>query len=350
MEDPQETTFTTAPAFWHRIDGGWVGFPAHRSALLIVPADEPIPEVFPVDAKLLDTAPPAAPDGHLALAGLRPDWTLSVMCHDKPVRLRCHIGGTDWLRQRLLPLAAFGDTAAAQNLDLAPMPCGGYAIWQDGKAAATAGDPHELASELYGVLLQICLSPHAALLHLHAASVVVNDRPLILAAPSHGGKTTLAIALQARGATLLSDDTIAIDATDGSLAALPFGMRVRPNGWDLARAYLADDIHNIRPGQNGDRMIAPRLSGKVALTAGPAAAVILMERQSPASDARAGVSRLTAAEGLMGLVACGASLGGAPDDVAARALCDWANTIPFHWMTYDTPEQGALIVETFAVR
>jgi len=56
-------------------------------------------------------------------------------------------------------------------------------------------------------------------LSLHATTVVLNQRALVLTGPSGVGKSTLALRMMALGATLLADDITWFDAPDGALTA-----------------------------------------------------------------------------------------------------------------------------------
>ncbi len=56
---------------------------------------------------------------------------------------------------------------------------------------------------------------------LHASGVVLGDRALLFAGAPGAGKSSLAAALLHRGATLLSDDTVALQLRHGELAAHP---------------------------------------------------------------------------------------------------------------------------------
>ena len=69
--------------------------------------------------------------------------------------------------------------------------------------------------------------PFAAVVHglevFHTSVVRVGDRGVVFTSPSGGGKSTLAVALVLRGAELVADDVMAVDAddVDGPLLAHP---------------------------------------------------------------------------------------------------------------------------------
>ncbi|WP_205697114.1 hypothetical protein [Conexibacter sp. SYSU D00693] len=69
------------------------------------------------------------------------------------------------------------------------------------------------------------LLPFAALLHglevLHAGAVALGGGAVAVAAPSHGGKSTLLGALVARGAPLVADDVVAAELCDGDVVVHP---------------------------------------------------------------------------------------------------------------------------------
>jgi serine kinase of HPr protein (carbohydrate metabolism regulator) len=56
---------------------------------------------------------------------------------------------------------------------------------------------------------------------IHATSVMIDGRALLLAGPSGCGKSDLALRLIDRGATLVSDDYTVLSARDGTLFASP---------------------------------------------------------------------------------------------------------------------------------
>lgn len=56
---------------------------------------------------------------------------------------------------------------------------------------------------------------------IHATSVMIDGRAMLLAGPSGCGKSDLALRLIDRGALLVSDDYTAIEARDGTLFASP---------------------------------------------------------------------------------------------------------------------------------
>jgi hypothetical protein len=85
-------------------------------------------------------------------------------------------------------------------------------------------DP-EPASVEWTTLITAQALPLAATLRglevLHASGVVVDDKALLFAGAPGAGKSSLAAALLHRGATLLSDDTVALETRDGALVAHP---------------------------------------------------------------------------------------------------------------------------------
>jgi hypothetical protein len=85
-------------------------------------------------------------------------------------------------------------------------------------------DPEPGSSE-WSTLLTAQALPLAATLRglevLHASGVVLMGGAALFAGPSGAGKSSLAAALLRRGATLLSDDTVALEPRDGTLIAYP---------------------------------------------------------------------------------------------------------------------------------
>jgi hypothetical protein len=123
-----------------------------------------------------------------------------------------------------------GDTVLL-SVDLAP-PAGylvhapGFArilVTPDGTELICAPEPG--GNSDWSTLLPAQALPLAATLRgfevLHASGVVLRDRATLLTGPPGAGKSSLAAALMRRGATLLSDDTIALESREGTLIAHP---------------------------------------------------------------------------------------------------------------------------------
>ena len=81
---------------------------------------------------------------------------------------------------------------------------------------------------------------------IHAATLVVDGRALLLPGRSHAGKTTLAMALAAAGATLASDEYALVGA-DGRVAGWPRPARIR-DGAASRRAPVADGLDPVEVG------------------------------------------------------------------------------------------------------
>ncbi|WP_044563874.1 hypothetical protein [Azospirillum sp. B4] len=310
--------------------------------MMILPEGEP--SVVPSSGDPEESSGPTTDWPHVAAQPV--SWSLMLACGGRPVTVRGRVPVPPFLDQRLAPLAtpaAALPSATGPVIDLAA-DGDGYGLWLDGSWRASARHPNEIACELLGLLAEAALHPEPALLLTHAAGLVVNGVPLLLAAPTQGGKTTLATTLLVRGATLLSDDTVAVAATDWRLASVATSLRVRPG----ARRLLADALAPVEDAlamDDGTRFIAPQALGTVTAHSGAAAAVVLLDR---APGLRPSLTPLRGAEGLMALVGAGAALAGPSDVARAQTLARWAQSTPFLWMSYDSPQQGAAALEAFA--
>ncbi|HEU5209590.1 MAG TPA: hypothetical protein VFU06_09275, partial [Longimicrobiales bacterium] len=132
---------------------------------------------------------------------------------------------------------------------------------------------------------------------LHASAVEVNGTALALVAPKGTGKSTLALALVAAGATLLTDDMLRIDLRAGARVS-PGVQRLRLHP-DSAAAATAVDIR-FEHGNGGKRLsvgLRPRADAAASV---PLRAVYLL--QPVGSGARARRTRLDGARATMTLL------------------------------------------------
>lgn len=123
-------------------------------------------------------------------------------------------------------------------------------------------DTPEIETFLCSVVAGIVLHRRGALA-LHAACVAIGGTAVAIAAPSGGGKSTLAAALSAAGHGLLTDDICRVTFPPAGALAMPGPPRLRL--WpDAARAlgYQPADLAAARPGH-------PKRVLAVAAAAGP---------------------------------------------------------------------------------
>jgi hypothetical protein len=136
-----------------------------------------------------------------------PDWTLTIASASAPASDAVPlgertVGGESYRLAR---------TSAGLRLEYSHAGCfeissrGSEIVWQP-----TTDANVELARAIVlGPALALALEANG-LLCLHGSAVAIGDRAVAFLAPKHHGKSTLALALTAGGARLISDDTLAV--------------------------------------------------------------------------------------------------------------------------------------------
>ena len=269
--------------------------------------------------------------------------------HGRIIRLRSQIFPLTprWLA-RLTPLTAKAGSAPDHHLDLTRA-AQGCQLWSDGRPVQQTLAAHEVIGEIYGALLELAVAPRELALLAHVGGLVVDGRPLLLSAPSGGGKTLLTVALAAAGAGLMGDDAVAILAGDFSVVGLPVAIGIRSAGWDLVRALLPPEAAMIPPNEFGRRWAPPCLVGRGVERSGPAAAVILLDRQpSWPAGAKADWRQVDSSQGLAALIDAGAALPGAATLAAARRLAQWSDQTGFFRFRYGSLASGVEGVHALA--
>lgn len=178
-------------------------------------------------------------------------------------------------------------------------------------------------------------------LFFHAASVAVEGRGLLLVGPKGAGKSTLALALAARGHCLLGDETGCYLPATGEL--LPFRRPVAIKPGPRAAA-ISDALRRLDPVADEEGLVragVEELLGPSEATAVPLFAVVFLEAFGPASRLarvwpgreelsalqplasslvnRPASERVFAMARLLGSAACYRFIAGEPD-AAARTL------------------------------
>lgn len=90
--------------------------------------------------------------------------------------------------------------------------------------------PFEAASPLEVARLLVQWAVQSAAKHyiFHAGAVALEDRAVLLPAPSFSGKSTLTVALAQRGFGILSDEVGAVEMANGRLVGFPRSLSLRP--------------------------------------------------------------------------------------------------------------------------
>lgn len=168
----------------------------------------------------------------------RTDWTLRVVDAEPPTDAdaeelgRQRVGKLEW---RL--------TRSAAGLQLWFPPFGRCAIDPEGSELTWyLGDDRRLEflrAAVLGPVLALALH-EAGTLCLHGAAVGIGDQAIALVAPKHHGKSTLALALVRAGATLVTDDSIAVDPESAAVRPGVHSVRLWQDSADELAAHVAE--------------------------------------------------------------------------------------------------------------
>jgi len=161
--------------------------------------------------------------------GLAPTWSFQRIKGPAPDRTTTLLGEE----------SIYGDVSARlyrspEGLRIVVDDTGTYDIGTDGTtitcyALGTAWDDF-VRAHLMGRVLATVLHLDGALM-LHGSTVAIGGRAVTFLAPKHQGKTTLALALTAAGAELMSDDAVPVEFDHPAPVARPgvHSMRVDPD-------------------------------------------------------------------------------------------------------------------------
>lgn len=204
-------------------------------------------------------------------------------------------------------------------------------------STAMASDTGYWKTTIFPMLLSI-VAGSVGLVELHASCVAKNGLGLILAGPSHSGKSTLTMALHAAGFALLSDDRTFCSVRNGRLSAWglprPLKLRREAASWfDEFRDREPTDVQNgervfhFEPKQRDAFQCEPRLLVFLQRTEERSFSMIPMKRSSARTriesdllaEAPEAVRRQSETlERLLPLPCCTLRYGGRPQEIAER--------------------------------
>ena len=253
------------------------------------------------------------------------DAELHLHCEAAAVRLSFHTPPGD-----PLPLEAAtvfrpflaGPRAQATRLAVVAH-AGRYLVAVDG--APRAWLPAErIVPELKAVLTErLTQSVGEGAFLLHAALLARRGEALLIAGPPGAGKTTLALALSARGLACAGDDIVRV-APDGALAGIPFSPASKSGAWPLLAAY-APEVQALRPHLRADGQWVRYVPATVAPPVERLAWALLLDRRSDAPAALEPVAGLEMlAELLASALSADRRLHGAALEAFARSLAHTA--------------------------
>ncbi len=149
------------------------------------------------------------PDLRPAFSGGKPLWTLRVSEAGSPGKPTAPRGELELAPGLVVRLA---DTATGLRLDFAPV--GTFELSRDGAEITwypvPAARPEIARMLILGQVFALALHGDG-LLCLHGSGVAIAGRGIAFLAPKFHGKSTLALALTAAGARLITDDLVAIE-------------------------------------------------------------------------------------------------------------------------------------------
>jgi hypothetical protein len=200
-----------------------------------------------------------------------------------------------------------------------------FRLSKDGESFASSGQAIDLVPHLIHLLDEAVVQRLTALRAVHAGTVLVNGRALLLPGATHSGKSSIVAELLRRGATYFSDEYALIDA-DGLVHPYPRPLLLRrgspeqfpvlagecnarvgntpaPVGWILLAQYEAGSAWSITPVPQSLALVALLQNTPHALADSPeliemfqravAGATCYAGRRAEAADAATEIMRLT---------------------------------------------------------
>lgn len=221
-----------------------------------------------------------------------------------------------------------------------------YGVWRDGIAIATNLERVSVRRICLQALLMALLPPLDVAALLHASSVSIAERAILLAGATGSGKTTLMIALIGTGATYLADDLTALDPSGRRVAPFPVAASVKKGSWGILQRQFPS-LDRCRVFKVGERMVryvypAPALD---AVSRPTTIGALVFPTYDPAL-ADVSVERIRPEQALSGLLETGSEVVGAWRSI--KPLTTLVNETPAWCVTFPDLASGVTAVRRLA--
>ena len=238
---------------------------------------------------------------------------------------------TPVLGDLLTPLFPFSRVEALARVDLSfavvADAIDGWTLYSGRRPIARSTSRGDLFPQVEWAIARTALQSLSTHLALHTAAVARDGRVCLVVGPSGAGKTTLALALCARGWRLLGDDVILIDRRDASLRAFPRSLMVkRPWSAPVALDGLLTRGTLVATSRGEVLYCPPHALGPAYLTTARSVGTVAFVAQGAAQ-----VERMGRAAGVLGLIEQTGSERTSEHDVSL--LVRLTETAAFHRIT-----------------
>ena len=113
-------------------------------------------------------------------------------------------------------------------------------VLANGECLASEDTPSAARSVLLQEMVRLSEDEQEWLAVVHAGACGTESECVLLAAPSHSGKTTLMAALMHHGLVFYSDDSVPIEKTTLKVAAMPFALMIREGSWGVLQSRFPE--------------------------------------------------------------------------------------------------------------
>ncbi|MCH9809038.1 MAG: hypothetical protein K0U74_15035 [Alphaproteobacteria bacterium] len=246
--------------------------------------------------------------------------------------------------QNLKPLIS-SNTAGPFTTITATTTSRGFTVDRDGIAIASDCDLGIVRRVIIQSLMIALLPRENVAAILHASSISIAERGIILAGSTGSGKTTLMMALVKRGAKYLCDDFTALGQAGDRISSFPLAASLKSPSWDLLKRDfpLIDQSKRLQVVNRQVRYVDPAPNDPALSFTNSPSLIVFPEFQAGASlHSR----QLSPEESLGMLLTTGSEIVGASDTI--ESLARLANKTPAIALTYGDLSEAAIQIELMA--
>lgn len=193
---------------------------------------------------------------------------------------------------------------------------------------------------IYDELIQLLYSDSDWMVSIHAGTMSIDGKTILMPAVSGSGKSTLCATLMNNGYHYYGDDVAVIRQRDRQLMPLPTTLSIKTGSWDLLSQWHPELTQQDASTGTRNRVVKYLNAAQPEIGDAYCTAVNFLVFPRYAADEEAACIQLTDTEKFQKLIESGLWFDQPVDQHKFESFLDWVQAMPAYSMVYSSTEQA----------